>query len=97
MSYDVIGEPTALPDAEELAHDDPYQFQWWALGLVDARPVDQKKGADKGIDGRLYFQDDSAGHSKQVIFLVKAGHTSVPHVRDLRGVLDRASRQLSAY
>ena len=89
VSYDVIGEPTALPDAEELAHDDPYQFQWWALGLVDARPVDEKKGADKGIDGRLYFQDDAAGHSKQVIFSVKAGHTSVPHVRDLRGVLDR--------
>jgi hypothetical protein len=89
VSYDVIGEPTALPDAQELAHDDPYQFQWWALDLVDARPVDQKKGADKGIDGRLYFQDDAAGHSKEVIFSVKAGHTSVPHVRDLRGVLDR--------
>jgi site-specific DNA-methyltransferase (adenine-specific) len=89
VAYEVIGEPTALPDAQQLAEDDPYQFQWWALGLADARPVDQKKGADHGIDGRIYFQDDAAGHSKEVMFSVKAGHTSVAHVRDLRGVIDR--------
>ncbi len=46
--------------------------------------------ADKGIDGRLYFHDEATGgKTKQVIFSVKAGHTSVDHVRDLRGVLDR--------
>jgi hypothetical protein len=28
-------------------------FLWCALGLVGARPVEQKKGADKGIDGRI--------------------------------------------
>ena len=88
-AYRVIGEPTALTDAQELARDDPYQFQWWALGLVDARPVEQKKGADRGIDGRLYFQDDAAGHTKQAIFSVKAGHVTVSYVRDLVGVLDR--------
>jgi hypothetical protein len=43
--------------ASALAVDDPYQFQWWALGQVGARPTEQKKGADKGIDGRLYFHD----------------------------------------
>ena len=26
----------SLPDAERLAADDPWQFQWWALGLVQA-------------------------------------------------------------
>jgi adenine specific DNA methylase Mod len=51
VTYKVVGEPTSIPDAEELAQTDPYQFQWWALGLADARPVEQKKGADKGIDG----------------------------------------------
>jgi len=30
--YEVIGEPVSLPDAMKLARDDPYQFQWWALG-----------------------------------------------------------------
>ena len=48
-TYDVIGEPVSLPDAEALAAADPYQFQWWALDLVHARPTEQKKGADKGI------------------------------------------------
>ena len=58
--YKVIGEPVSLPDAEELAQQDPYQFQWWALGLVHARPTEQKKGADKGIDGRIYFHDEGS-------------------------------------
>jgi len=94
VSYQVVGEPVSLPDAEELASTDPYQFQWWALGLVGARPVEQKKGADKGIDGRLYFHDEANGKAKQIIFSVKAGHTNVSHVRDLRGVLDRESAEI---
>ena len=36
VEYDVIGEPVSVQDAEKLAHKDPYQFQWWALGLVGA-------------------------------------------------------------
>jgi DNA modification methylase len=93
--YEVVGEPVTLPDAESLAAEDPYQFQWWALGLVGARPVEQKKGADKGIDGRLFFHDEkTGGKTKQVIFSVKAGKTSVPHVRDLRGVLDREQAEI---
>jgi site-specific DNA-methyltransferase (adenine-specific) len=91
--YRVIGEPVSLADAEELAQQDPYQFQWWALGLADARPVEQKKGADKGIDGRLYFHDEPKA-TKQIIFSVKAGHTNVSHVRDLRGVLDREKAEI---
>ena len=83
------GEPTSLPDAAALAESDPYQFQWWALGLIGARPLDQKKGADKGIDGKIVFQGDEVGKFENVIVSVKAGHTNVSHVRDLRGVLDR--------
>ena len=90
VQYDVIGEPVSLPDAQELATDDPWQFQWWALGLVGARPAEQKKGADKGIDGRLFFHDEgTAGKTKQIIFSVKAGHVTASHVRDLRGVVER--------
>ena len=55
--YQVMGEPTDVAGAQQLARDDPYQFQWWALGLVGARPVEQKKGADHGIDGRIYFHE----------------------------------------
>jgi DNA modification methylase len=35
--YTVIGEPVSLPDAEALAEEDPYGFQWWALGLAGTR------------------------------------------------------------
>jgi len=87
--YEVKGEPVSVPDAQTLAATDPWQFQWWALGLVGARPTQQKKGADKGIDGRLYFHDEAGAQTKQVILSVKAGHPSAPHVRDLRGVVER--------
>jgi hypothetical protein len=95
VAYKVIGEPVSLPDAEKLAREDPYQFQCWALGLVGARPVDQKKGADRGIDGRLYFHDDTKGiKTKQIIFSVKSGHVSVAHIRDLRGVIEREPAEI---
>ena len=87
--YEAIGEPVSLPDAMKLAADDPTQFQWWALGLLGARPVEQKKGADKGIDGRIYFHEGDNRQTKQIVFSVKAGKLHATHVRDLRGVVDR--------
>jgi hypothetical protein len=94
VSYDVIGEPTSVPDAEALARQDRDQFQYWALGLVGARPTDQKKGADRGIDGRLYFFDDDSKKAKQIVLSVKSGKVTVSHLRDLRGVLDREKAQI---
>ena len=95
--FEVIGEPTSLPDATALAKQDPYQFQWWALGLVRARPTDEKKGADRGIDGRLYFHDEKGGKTKQIIFSVKAGKVTVSHIRDLVGVISREKAQIGAF
>lgn len=89
VKFDVIGEPTDLAGAQDLASSDPYQFQWWALGLVGARPVEQKKGADKGIDGRLFFHEQQGGATKQVILSVKAGHVQRSYVMELRGVVER--------
>lgn len=87
-TYQVIGEPVSVDDAKVLAATDQYQFQWWALGLVGARPADQKKGADQGIDGRIYFHEGD-GTTRQIIFSVKAGKLHAPYVRDLRGVVER--------
>ncbi|MGA2031088.1 MAG: DNA methyltransferase [Thermoguttaceae bacterium] len=96
-SYEVIGEPVDVAGAKALAEENPYQFQWWALGLVNARPVEQKKGADKGIDGRLFFHDEPAGgKTKQMVFSVKAGKLHAPYVRDLRGVVDREKAAIAA-
>ena len=98
VQFKVIGEPVDVAGAQELARKDPYQFQWWALGLIDARPAEGKKGADKGIDGRIYFHDEAdSGQTKQVILSVKAGQTGVAHVRDLRGVLDREKAAIGVF
>jgi len=91
--YKVLGGPTTADDAEQLAKDDPYQFQWWALGLIGARPAEGKKGADHGIDGRLFFFDEGT-KPKQTIVSVKAGKVQVAHVRDLVGVLDREKAEM---
>jgi len=86
----IIGEPTTPNEAATLAEEDKFQFQWWALGLVGARPVEQKKGPDHGIDGKILFRDDPrAAKPEQIIIQVKGGKTGVKDVRDLRGVLDR--------
>lgn len=89
VKYRVIGEPVSVPDAEALARADPYQFQIWALGLVNARPVELKKGADKGIDGKIVFVGDKKGSFETIILSVKAGHLTANQVRDLRGVVER--------
>jgi DNA modification methylase len=96
-TYEVIGEPTDYAGAERLATDDKYQFQWWALGLVGARPAEQKKGADRGIDGRLYFHDDESGKSKQILFSVKAGGVTVTQIRDLRGTMEREKAEIGVF
>jgi len=88
--FEVHGTPKDLDSARNLATRDKYQFQWWALGLVGARPVEQKKGADHGIDGKILFRDDpKAARPEQIIIQVKGGKTGVKDVRDLRGVLHR--------
>jgi hypothetical protein len=89
-TYEVVGEPVDVQGALALAEQDPYQFQWWALGLVGARPAEQRRGADKGIDGRLFFHDDAEGQkTNHIVLSVKSGKGQVAHVRDLRGVVER--------
>ncbi len=96
--YDVKGEPTDLAGAQQLARDDRYQFQWWALSLINARPLGGtsdskvgKKGGDQGIDGVIPFMDDEKKKMKRVIISVKSGSVNPGMVRDLRGVIDRES------
>lgn len=94
VDFDVVGEPVSLPDAKRLAEQDRHQFELWALDLVDARMDEKKKGADKGIDGRLYFHDPEADKTVQIIISVKSGKTGPKHVRDLRGVVDREGAEI---
>ncbi len=79
-----------------------YQFQYWALSLIQARPLGGqtdgrtgKKGSDKGIDGIKVFVDDSSGRAKRVINPVKSGHVKSGDIRDLVGTLDREGGAIS--
>ncbi len=90
ISFEVIGEPTTLADAVELAVEDPYQFQWWILGRVGARAEEKRKGADRGIDGRLNFRvGGRPTEHEHAVFSVKSGKTRPEHVRELRGIVER--------
>ncbi len=90
VKFEVIGEPKDLAGAKALARQQPdgrYQFQWWALGLIGARPLgEKKKGADKGIDGVIHFIDDPTGGVRRVVVQVKSGHVGVNAVRELKAV-----------
>lgn len=96
ITFRVIGEPQSTQDARQLALDDRFQFQWWALSLVKARPLGGeqgskvgKKGADKGIDGVITFEDDGTGKPKRIIIQVKSGKVSSRDIRDLVGTVER--------
>lgn len=90
--YEVLGVPVDVGSARLLARDKPFEFEYWALGLVDARPArDRKKGGDSGVDGVIYFFDDVDFTSpKKIIVQVKGGeHIGPNYVRDLNGTVER--------
>jgi hypothetical protein len=88
--YVVRGTPQDAASAEALALQDRYQFQWWALSLIDARPAqDKKKGKDTGIDGLIRYLEREGEPARTIVVQVKSGKVSSRDVRDLVGVVDR--------
>jgi site-specific DNA-methyltransferase (adenine-specific) len=104
INYAVVGEPEDVGSAGQLAHDDRYQFQWWALSLVKARPLGGqegskagKKGSDRGVDGVITFIDESSGKAKQILVQVKSGHVKSGDIRDLKGTLEREKAAIGLF
>ena len=96
--YEVVGEPKDLFSAESLAIQDRYQFEWWALGLVDARPArDRKKGADAGIDGFINFFDDNSGKPKRIVVQVKSGNVQRNQIATLKSDMEREKADLALF
>ncbi len=97
ITFEVHGTPQDLDGARDLALRDKYQFQWWAVSLIEAQPYGgKKKGADGGIDGLIYFRS-GAKTTERAIVSVKGGGVSVPMVRDLKGVLDREKAPIGVF
>ena len=94
VKYEVIGEPKDAESARALAVQDRYQFQWWALSLIRARPYQgKKKGADEGVDGVIYYQDVDPDKPKKtltrkIVVQVKSGKVSVRDIRELKSVVE---------
>lgn len=84
--FEVDGIPNSLDAAQTLFEKDPFQFQHWAVERAGGFPM-RKKVADKGIDGRLYFETKDA--MLDMVISVKGGKLRPTDVRDLRGVLER--------
>ncbi len=96
--YEVIGEPQDEGSARALWEQDPYQFQFWAVSLLEAQPQSaQRRGADRGIDGVIYFIDGRRRTPQKVVIQVKGGRVSSPQVRDLKGVVEREQAALGLF
>ena len=100
--YDVIGVPQDLESARALAvesdHDGRYQFEYWALGLVEARPSNRgRRGADSGIDGYINFFDDNSGKPKRVVVQVKSGGVQRGQIATLKGDMEREGAEIGLF
>ncbi len=104
IKFKVVGEPKDIGAARQLATEDRYQFQWWSLSLIRARPLggqegsrEGKKGSDKGVDGVIAFIDDNTGKAKRVLIQVKSGHVNSSYIRDLKGTLQREQAAIGVF
>jgi len=104
IGFRVVGEPQDVGAARHLAAADRYQFQWWALSLIRAKPLGGqegskigKKGSDRGIDGVINFIDDNTGKPKRIIVQVKSGHVKSGDIRDLKGTVGREAAALGVF
>ena len=96
--YDVVGEPADVGSARALAEQDRYQFQFWAMSLLEAFPREEnKRGADKGIDGVIHFLDGPRNSPRKAVVQVKSGKVSSPLIRDLKGTVDREKAALGLF
>lgn len=104
IKFKVVGEPLDYGSAKQLAQDDRYQFQWWALSLIKAKPLGGqegskvgKKGSDKGIDGVITFIDNPREKPKRVLVQVKSGHAKSGDIRDLVGTVKRENAAIGVF
>ena len=96
--YEVVGEPSDVGGARALAEQDRYQFQFWAMSLLEASPREQsRRGADRGIDGIVYFIDGPRRSPRKAIVQVKSGRVSSPLIRDLKGTVQREKAALGLF
>jgi hypothetical protein len=98
LAFEIHGTPKDLDAARDLAMRDKYQFQWWAVSLVEAQPFQgKKKGADGGIDGLKFFHDVDKAGARKIVVSVKGGGIKADDVRALNHVRERESAEIALF
>lgn len=98
VAFTVEGAPRDLASAEDLARRDKYQFQWWAVSMVDAMPYGGKrKGADGGIDGIIYFKPDGKRTEKALVSVKGGDNVGVQMIRDLHSAMEREKAPIGVF
>jgi adenine specific DNA methylase Mod len=98
IDFAVHGTPKDVDGAQALAIRDKYQFQWWAVSLIDAVPYGgKKKGADSGIDGFIYFKPDGKTTEKAIVSVKGGQNVGVAMIRDLGHVVDREQAKVGIF
>jgi DNA modification methylase len=99
-SVELDGIPRDMESAVALAHkqDDRLrkEFEKWAILTYTSNRavINDKKGADAGIDGRAYFKTGKLDNA-EIIFQVKSGSVDRSHVATLRGDMEREEAALA--
>lgn len=96
------GIPKDIKSAEALATRDDdrtrKEFEKWAVLTYsnNRAAINQKKGADRGIDGFAYFLEEGSGHRK-IVLQVKSGSVSSRDIRDLYGTMTREGAAMAIF
>lgn len=97
MQIYVDGLPKDLTGAKSLFKKDPWEFEYWALDLVNAMPAQSKskenmRGADKGVDGIIVFAKDIKGSKPvygKLLVQVKGGNVQRSDIATLKDDVER--------
>ena len=91
----IEGIPGTVEDAKELWTRDKFVFQEWSISQVDGFPTN-KKTADGGIDGRIYFEAPGEKDLQSMVLEVKGGkNISIKDLRALHSVLERDDARMA--
>ncbi|MTJ10386.1 MULTISPECIES: DNA methyltransferase [unclassified Anabaena] len=101
-TINISGIPKDMKSAEALAlkKDDRTrkEFEKWAVLTYsnNRATINQKKGADKGIDGIAYFTGDQ-DEPEKIILQVKSGNVKSGDIRDLQGTITLTGAALGVF
>lgn len=105
IDFRLEGQPRDMGGAITLAQKSRFDFQNWALSLIDAapehatpeHPKKSRRGRDEGVDGWLKFPSVIPGHAELIIVQVKSGKVGVDDIREFRDVMNSRNATMGIF